>query len=95
MREGTSGFWVEESRGEIKIGYVDFGVSMFGGGDFERTYYINKQNSKKFKDALKKQYSGTLKEMIEAAFGSGFRDSDFWDFCRKNDIEYSTSTWSG
>ncbi len=95
MREGTSGFWIEEKNDTIAIGYADYGVSQFGGGDFERTYYLDKENSKKFVAALKKEYGGTLHQMIEAAFGENFRDSVFWDFCKKNEIKYSSSTWSG
>ena len=94
MREGTSGFWVEEKDNKISIGYEDYGVSQFGGGSFEKTYYLNKENSKKFLLALKKEYKGSLKEMIEAAFGRNFNDPCFWDFCKKNGIEYTSSTWS-
>ena len=95
MREGTSGFLVTENESGIRIEYVDFGVSQFGGGDFERTYYLNKENAKKFVAALQKQYQGTLDQMIEAAFGRGFKDPEFWEFCKANGIEYSSSTWSG
>lgn len=95
MREGTSGFWVTEKDGKISIGYEDYGVSHFGGGDFEKTYYLDEENSKKFVSELKKSYHGSLKEMIEAAFGRGFDDSKFWDFCRAHMIKYSSSTWSG
>ena len=94
MREGPSGFWLTTNDGAISIGYVDFGVGEFGGLDFEKTYYMNKANSEKFINALKKKYSGTLEEMVEAAFGRGFRDPDFWQFCKDNDIEYSSSTWT-
>ncbi len=68
MREGTSGFWVTQKRGEISVGYEDYGVSQFGGGDFERTYYLNKENSKKLITALKKEYQGSLEKMLEVAF---------------------------
>ena len=95
MREGTSGFWLEEKNGEISIGYADYGVSQFGGGDFERTYRLDRENSEKFLAELKKEYTGTPEEMIEAAFGRGFSDSLFWDFCKKHGIKYSSSTWSG
>ena len=95
MREGTSGFWVEEIDNKISIGYEDYGVSQFGGGDFEKTYYLDRENSKKFVIALESEYNGSLKEMIEAAFGKNFNDPAFWDFCKKNSIEYSSSTWSG
>ncbi len=95
MREGTSGFWVTKAKGMITIGYVDYGVSEFGGGDFEKTYYLDKENSKRFVSALKKKHRGSLEKMIEAAFGKGFRDPDFWDFCKENGITYTSSTWSG
>lgn len=95
MREGTSGFWVTEQDGRISIGYADYGVSQFGGGDFERTYYLNEENSKKLVTALQKDYQGTLEDMLEAAFGKGFKDPVFWEFCKQNGIQYSSSTWSG
>ena len=95
MREGTSGFWVEEKDNKISIGYEDYGVSQFGGGDFEKTYYLDEENSKKFVSELQKEYQGSLEEMIEAAFGRGFSDPKFWDFCKKCGIKYSSSTWSG
>ena len=95
MREGTSGFWVIKKRGTISIGYEDYGVSEFGGGDFEKTYYLDKENAKKFVRALKKEYHGSLKKMIREAFGENFSDPDFWNFCKENGITYTDSTWSG
>ena len=94
MREGTSDFWVEQENGKISIGYEDYGVSEFGGGDFERTYYLDEENSQKMINALEKEYKGSLEEMIGEAFGRHFSDRAFWDFCKKNDITYSSSTWS-
>ena len=95
MREGTSGFWVTEKDGKISIGYEDYGVSQFGGGDFEKTYYLDEENSSKFVVALQKEYQGPLKEMLEAAFGKNFKDPVFWEFCKNHGIKYSSSTWSG
>ena len=83
MREGTSGFWVTKKGGRITIGYEDYGVSEFGGGDFEKTYEMDRENSKKFVSALKKLYRGSLEKMIEDAFGKGFNDPKFWDFCHQ------------
>lgn len=94
MREGTSGFWVKEKDNKISIGYEDYGVSQFGGGDFEKTYHLDEENSKKFVSELQKEYQGSLEEMIEAAFGREFSDRKFWDFCKNRGIEYSSSTWS-
>ena len=95
MREGTSGFWTTQKDGKITIEYVDFGVSEFGGSDFEKTYCLDKENAEKFVAELQKQYEGTLDEMIESAFGKNFKDPFFWEFCRNHGIEYSSSTWSG
>ncbi|MBO7304780.1 MAG: hypothetical protein J6V09_06125 [Clostridia bacterium] len=74
---------------------MTYGVSQFGGGDFEKNYYLNKENSKKFVAALKKEYRGSLDKMIEAAFGRTFNDPDFYKFCKKHGVEYSSSTRSG
>ncbi|MBQ8432761.1 MAG: hypothetical protein IJX28_07735 [Clostridia bacterium] len=95
MREGTSGFWTEMKNGELSIGYEDYGVSQFGGGDFERTYRLDKDNTEKLIQALQREYTGSVEDMIEAAFGRNFSDSTFWAFCKTHGIEYSTSTWSG
>ena len=95
MREGTSGFSVTKKAGRITIEYVDFGVSEFGGGDFEKTYYLDEENSKKLVVALKKEYKGSLDRMIEQAFTRNFSDRLFWEFCKQNNITYSSSTWSG
>ena len=59
MREGTSGFWVEDKDNKISIGYEDYGVSQFGGGDFEKTYYLDEENSEKFVSELQKEYQGS------------------------------------
>ena len=60
MREGTSGFWVEVKNNKISIGYEDYGVSRFGGGDFEKTYYLYEENSEKFVSELQKARNSVL-----------------------------------
>ena len=94
MRDGTSGFHLTEKKdGSISIFYADYGVSQFGGGDFENTYVLDAENAKLFRAALAKQYSGPLSKMIKAAFGKNFNDQKFWDFCKENGIRYSNDTW--
>ena len=93
MREGTSGVWVTEENGKISIGYTDFVVSTFGDSDYEKTYTLDEVNAKKFKEALEKEYSGTLYEMVVEAFGKNFNDPAFWNFCKQNEIEYSSFSW--
>lgn len=94
MRRGTSGFWLnEKDDGSISIGYEDYGVSEFGGGDYEQTYNLDCENALKLKHALQVTYNGSLKEMIEAAFGKELSDRKFWSLCRENNIKYSQSSW--
>jgi hypothetical protein len=94
MKKGTSGFWLTEKDGSISIGYEDYGVSEFGGGDFEKTYTLDKENSEKFIAALKTEYSGSLEDMIETAFTRNFSDRKFWDFCKAHSIKFLETSWS-
>lgn len=94
MRKGTSGVWVNESDNKIKIGYEDYGVSEFGGGDFECIYTITDENAIKFRSKLTKAFIGTLEEAVRIVFGENFDDNSFVNFCEKNGIKYSKSTWS-
>ena len=91
----TSGIMVTENDdGTIELFYVDFGVEEFGGHDFECTYNLDFENSEKLRNALKKQYTGTLKEMIVSAFTEVFSARKFREFCRENEIQYDVSFWS-
>ena len=94
MWEGTSGFWLTETNGTLEIGYADYGVEMFGGGDFEKTYVLDEENAKKLVTALKMTYSGSLEEMVEAAFGRNFKDFEFHFFCRAHGIRFTSSSWT-
>lgn len=94
MRKGTSGVWVNESDNKIQIGYEDYGVSEFGGGDFECTYTLTDEHAIKFRSELAKAFIGPLEEAVRIVFGENFNDNLFTEFCRKNNIEYSQSTWT-
>ena len=94
MRESTSGVLVTAKKDMIEIGYVDYGVSEFGGSDFECFYYLTGENAVKFKKELSKLYKGSLEQKVKSAFGENFSDSLFCAFCKKHNIEYSKSTWT-
>lgn len=90
----TSGIQVTEKEdGTIELFFCDFGVEEFGGHDYECTYKFDKENSDKFRSELGKLYSGTLEEMVIAAFTKNFSDSKFNDFCKANNIDYQKITW--
>ena len=94
MKKGTSGFWIQEKNdGSLVIGYEDYGVSEFGGGDYEQTYNLDSENALKLKNVLQVTNNGSLEKTIEAAFGKEFSDRKFWTFCEENNIKYSQSSW--
>ena len=93
MRKGTSGVWVAETEDKIQIGYEDYGVSQFGGADFECTYTLTGEYAIKFRNELAKVHTGSLEEVVRAVFSEEFSDNQFVEFCKKNNIEYSQSTW--
>lgn len=90
----TSGIKVTEfDDGRIELFYVDFGVEMFGGTDYECTYKFDLENSEKFRWALAKQYSGSLQEMVVAAFTDPFSTRLFNEFCKEHEIVFDQSVW--
>jgi len=94
MKEATSGFSLSyENDGSLRICYDDFGVSEFGGGDYEKSYTLDKENAEKLKAALSELLKGTLEEMMEAYFGREFSDSKFRHLCRECGIQFSSSFW--
>lgn len=59
--------------------------------EYTLTYTFDEENSQKFSDALQKEYSGTLQDMVTAAFGEDFHFATFDKFCEENGIEYKYS----
>ena len=91
----TSGAMVTlENDGSFIIQYVDYNVGFFGGASYEVTIEMDKENSDKFQDALRKKYRGSIEKMIKAAFTKKFKEQKFRDFCKENDIKYERSSWT-
>ncbi len=89
----SSGMILEETEGDITIGYVDFDVSDFGGRDYECFYKLDKRNSELFKSALQKAYSGDLFGMCVQAFSIKFSNGRFESFCAENGIVFVKNTY--
>ena len=91
----TSGISVEElPDGRLELFCADYNVDAFGGSDYECTYTFDVENTKKFREALvKKGYTGSLEEMVVAAFTKQFSVPTFIAFCHENDIAYDRSVW--
>ncbi|MBQ7624945.1 MAG: hypothetical protein IJS65_06705 [Clostridia bacterium] len=90
----TSGIDVTENDdGTVELFFCDFDVEMLGGSDYECTIKFDRENSEKFRNVLSKRYSGSLEEMVVAAFTSNFSVPVFEDFCKKNGIVFDRSVW--
>lgn len=90
----TSGLlFTQLDSGGVILEIVDYNVGFFGGGDYERRYYLNKENAEKLKVCLEVKHSGTLEEMLIKEFGKEFHLLEFQTFCKENDIKYTVDTW--
>ncbi len=92
MIKGT--FWLEEKPdGGVSIGIEDYEVEMFGGGDYEWIYTLDRENRKKMEEILSKTYSGTFEEMIEEEFGIHLDKKILRFWLKDNGIEFEFYSW--
>ena len=82
-----------DEKGGLRVEYVDYGVSEFGGGDFQSIYDLDKQNADKLAAHLNSLGYGDVKEGLEALFGKKFSDDGFCALCKKLGIKYEHFTW--
>jgi hypothetical protein len=90
----TSGLmFTENADGSVRAEVVDYGVEEFGGHDWESWYDLDSVNAKKLFDELKKEHSGTFKQMMVAEFGEVFEAFRFERFCREKGIKFERGSW--
>lgn len=94
MRKDTSGLmFTQNDNGSIIVEVCDYGVSEFGGGDWEGRFDINKENAEKLYAELCKLHKGSFEEMLIAEFDKSFHITEFIRFCKEHDIKYYYSSW--
>lgn len=94
MELETSGLLFTQNKdGSVRIEVVDYNVSMYGGGDWESWYELDKNNADKLFAELNKTRKGTFKEVLTQEFGETFDIRRFEEFCREHGIEYSHGSW--
>lgn len=93
MREGTSGLLFSKKKNGVEIGVVDYGVEMFGGGDYERFYVLDKENAKKLKAYLGVRHKGSFEDMLKEEYGENFEFMQFEGDCEKLGIKYILNSW--
>jgi thiamine monophosphate kinase len=84
---------IHDSESTLVVNYEDFDVECFGGGDYEVTYTLDKDNRQKLYDALKDEgLQGCLEEMILSHFGEYLDKGSFCFYCDKRNIKYELFT---
>ncbi len=78
----------------LTISYEDYGVDSCGGGDYEVTYTLSKENRLKLYEKLTDAgYFGSLSDMIKECFGLSFEKESFSDYCSRNNIDFDRHIW--
>lgn len=94
MKENTSGILTAENAdGSLVLGYIDYGVEFFGGGDYEVTIALDADNAKLLKASLADIPGESLKEKLEKVFTAKFDENKFERFCGRNGIVFRRSSW--
>lgn len=94
MRKGTSGLLLYESRdGGMEIGYCDYGVGFFGGGDYDVTYRIDKENANKLREHFGGKKGKRLKEKMIAEFGENLSEEKLLKALKELGVEYIRDSW--
>ncbi len=92
-RRGTSGMIFElNNDGTLRVGYEDYGVDFFGGGDFECYYTFERDCVDKLCVALGTDRDGLEKTLGEFV-GEDFDSPRLEKLCKDNDITYSRMTY--
>jgi hypothetical protein len=96
MKNDTSGLLFTQNKdGSVRLEVVDYGVSEFGGGDWESWYELDKVNADKLKAELAKTHNGSFEGMLVDEFTKEFDIPAFERFCREKGIIFSHATWRG
>ena len=92
MEKGTISY-TEAEDGTVWFGYEDYEVECFGGGDYEVTYTLDRENAEKMFNILSERYSGTLEEMIIQHFGVHMDQDSAYNWMNEHGIEFKLFTW--
>lgn len=91
----TSGILLEEKAdGSIQVGYVDYNVGFFGGGDYESFYNLDKDNAERLRTYLRELGFFDLRKGLTAVVGENFNDKKFQDCCKEANVQYQHTSWS-
>lgn len=82
-----------QSDGSLLICYEDYGVEAFGGMDYEVTYKLNPENTKKLHAYLSARYTGGIEYMILQECGPGYRRKALTELFSEAGVEYTKFTW--
>ncbi len=79
--------------GSIIICHEDYGVDSFDGMDYEITYELNPENTKKRQEYLSAKYTGGIEYMIIQECGLGYRKKALTELFEEAGVEFSHFSW--
>ena len=85
---------ITDAGNALSVSYEDCDVEIFGGSDYEASYFLDAAGRNKLERELKKEgLPGTLKDMILAYFGTCLEKESFAAYCDEHGIRYNLHTW--
>lgn len=92
----TSGLlFTQNPDGTAEIGYEDYGVEFFDGGDIEVRYHLDKKNFKYFKQFIEEEQNEPISKALVSVFGKNFDSMKFEEYCKRHDLEFSKNVHIG
>ena len=86
--------FVTDKGNALIVGYEDYDVEVFGGGDYEVTYLLDKENRIKLFQVLTSEgHSGNLSNMVLNHFGLSLEKESFSDYCSRHGIVFQQHVW--
>lgn len=82
-----------QSDGSLILCYEDYGVDAFDGMDYEVTYELNPENTKKLQEFLSAKYTGNIEYMIIQECGLGYRKKALTELFEEAGVEFSHFSW--
>ena len=90
----TGKAFVTDKGDALIVGYEDFDVDLLGGGDYEATYLLSKENRLKLYKALTAEgHTGNLSHMVLDHFGLSLEKESFSDYCSRHGIVFQQHVW--
>ena len=85
---------VQDDGTVLTVSCEDYGADIFGGGDYEFTYRLERENREELLSSLKEEgLSGTAENLVLGYFGESLDKVPFRAYCDRHGIQYTFNSW--